>query len=125
MPRRSPERQAPKATHRNVLHLRLDDDLRAKLQREADRHQTPLLREIRNRLLDSLERDDRSRMADLIQSMQMHWARIPARDERIRLDEMIVQALAHADDLAKIKTLAREWLKMYATERQQTEEKKS
>lgn len=92
---------------RNVIHLRFDDQTRARLQREADRHHLTLVAEIRARVLDSFDRDRVRRLDAVSQSLEINWARFAARFLRMDLGDQLADAVARDDDPHSIKTLAR------------------
>jgi len=92
---------------RNVLHLRVDEHLRQRLQQAADEHRIPLVAEIRLRLADSFTRGDVVRTVDdAVMSMKINWERYAARHLRIDLGDQLADAVVAGDD-SKAKTLAR------------------
>jgi hypothetical protein len=94
-------------TSRNVIHLRFDDATRDRLQQEADRHHLTLVAEIRARVLDSFDRDIRRGYEDILQSMDVCWARFQARYLRMELGDQLADAITRGDDPQVLKTLAR------------------
>jgi hypothetical protein len=112
--------QKPRQPHRNVLHLRLDEPLRKRLQKAADAHRFPLVREIRHRLEDSLdsiaEREDRRGFRDIRLDMEICWARFSARFLRMDLADQLADAVVKGGDLDRAKTLARLIVEHRATE---------
>jgi hypothetical protein len=106
--------------HRNVIHLRLDEPLRARLQQEADRHRFPLVREIRYRLEDSLdsvaEREDKRGFRDIRLDMEICWHRFSARFLRMELADQLADAVVKEDPPDRIKALARLLIEHRATE---------
>jgi hypothetical protein len=93
--------------HRNVLHLRLDDDLRHKLQQAADHRRIPLIRELRNRLLDSFGEDNKRGFLDILLDMQVCWARFPARYLSREFADQLADAVMAGEDTRRLKHLAR------------------
>jgi hypothetical protein len=116
MPRKP---RMPQQPHRNVLHVRLDDALRQQLQQAADRRRIPLVRELRNRLLDSFGQDDNRNLSDLTLDMQICWARFSARFLSRDLADQLAEAVMAGEDAGRLKNLARLILETRATEQRQ------
>jgi hypothetical protein len=112
-------RRQPQPSHRNVIHLRLPEDLHAQIQRAADQHHVSATAEVRTRLLASFEDDRRRGLERITTDLQVCWARFSARFLRLQLDEELVAELAGAQDPEKIKTLARLWLEHRTIEQRQ------
>jgi hypothetical protein len=111
----------PRQAQRNVLHLRLDEALHQRLQREADRHRFTLTNEVRVRLLDSLDSDIRRILDEIILDMKTCWARYVARFLRMELGDQLADAVAKNEDPGRIKTLARLIIEHRATEQRTSE----
>jgi hypothetical protein len=108
MPRNPSQPPQPRQPPRNVnvIHLRFDEGLRQRLQREADRHHFTLTNEIRVRLLDSFDRDVARGLDDLRRDMDICWHRFSARFLRMELSDQLADAVAGGNS-EKAKTLAR------------------
>jgi hypothetical protein len=106
----------PQQAHRNVIHLRLDEGLRQRLQREADRHRFTLTNEIRVRLLDSFDRDIMRGLDNSILDMQTCWGRFSARFLRMDLGDQLADAVVKSEDPNRIRVLAQLIIKHRATE---------
>jgi hypothetical protein len=92
---------------RNVLHLRVDEQLRQRLQQAADEHRITLVAEIRLRLGDSFTHGDVVHTVDeAARSMKVCWERYSARYLRMDLGDQLADAVVAGDD-NKAKTLAR------------------
>jgi hypothetical protein len=98
-------RQPPRSD--NVVHLRLDEGLRQRLQREADKHHFTVTNEIRVRLLDSFDRDVARGLDDIRRDIDICWHRFSARFLRMELADQLADAVAKDADPGKIKTLSR------------------
>jgi hypothetical protein len=109
----------PQQPHRNVLHLRLDEGLRQQLQQAADQRRVPLVRELRNRLIDSFGQDDKRGFHDLLLDMQICWARYPARFLSRELADQLADAVMAGEDAAQLKNLARLIIETRGTELRQ------
>lgn len=110
----------PQAPYLQVIHIRIRDELRRKLEREAKKHGFPLNNEIRIRLEDSFARGDARRtIDDAAMDMQICWERYSARFLRLDLEEQLAEAIVRSDDLTQIQTLARLWLQHRADEQRQ------
>jgi hypothetical protein len=110
----------PQQPRHHVIHIRIRDELRRKLEREAFKHHFSLNNEIRIRLEDSFTRGDALRTVDdAAMDMQVCWARFSARFLRLELEERLAEEIARGEDLTKIKTLAKLWLERRATEQRQ------
>jgi len=92
------------------INLRLREDLRRQLEAAAKQRNATLSNEIRWRLEDSFKQDTLRVLEDVGYDMQVCWARFSARHLRLDLEKELVEELARADDLAKVKTLAQLWL---------------
>jgi hypothetical protein len=106
------QKTTTKSPHSNILHIRLDEQLREKLQKSADAHRFPLVREIRHRLIDSLDlatEEERQRRIEVnIANMEICWHRYGARHLRIDLaDELADEIIKDESVPEKIKNLAR------------------
>jgi hypothetical protein len=98
--------------------LRIRERLRARLEHEAQRHRFSLNNEIRIRLEDSFERRDAVRsLSDVVDDLQINWARFSARFLRLDLEQQLAEAITQTNDLEKIRTLARLWLRHREQER--------
>ena len=105
------------------VNLRIRETLRAKLERAAHQHRFSLNNEIRLRLEDSFERHDIARaLSDIVDDLQINWARYGHRFLRLRLEDELAEAIARTNDLAQIRTLARLWLNHRDQERRLVEE---
>jgi hypothetical protein len=93
--------------HRNTLHLRLDDELRARLQEAADAHRFPLIREIRHRLIDSFDTPNKRRYETIAQEIEILLVRLGALCVDIGLAKQLAEAVANDADTKEIKDLAR------------------
>jgi hypothetical protein len=96
---------------RHVIHMRLDEPLRQRLQQAADTHRRPLVREIRYRLEDSLdailEREDKRGFREIREDMEICWARFSTRFLRMELAEELADAVMKGEDADRIKRVAR------------------
>ena len=102
--------------HRNVLHLRLDEQLRAQLQEAADAHRFPLIREIRHRLIDSFDTTNKRQLENIVQDMEINWLRFSARHLRMDLGDQLADAVANNESPKKIKALAQLIIKRRAAD---------
>jgi hypothetical protein len=93
--------------HRNVLHLRLDEQLRARLQEAADAHRFPLIREIRHRLLDSFDTANKRRFENIAEDIEINLLRLGALVVQMDLGRQLADAVANDESPKKIKDLAR------------------
>jgi hypothetical protein len=100
-------KQTPQPSHRNVIHLRIDESLRERLQQAADTHRCSLVREIRNRLLDSLDDITGRGFEDIRRDMEICWARFSARFLRMELGDQLADAVVKGEEPGRVKTLAR------------------
>lgn len=101
------QKPKPQQPHRNVIHLRIDASLRERLQQAADAHRCSLVRELRNRLLDSLDGVTGRGFEDIRRDMEICWARFSARFLRMELGDELADAVVKGGNPEKIKTLAR------------------
>ena len=115
MPKRKPQQP-----HRNVIHLRLDLPLAQRLQQEADRRRIPVVREIRNRLLDSFEQDIQRGYLALLLDMQACWGRFTARYVSRELADQIADAVMAGADAGQLENLARQIIERRAIEQRQS-----
>ena len=93
--------------HRNVLHLRLDEQLRTQLQQAADAHRFPLIREICHRLIDSFDTANKRRFESLNQDFEINLLRLGALVVQLDLGKQLAEAVANDESPKKIKDLAR------------------
>jgi hypothetical protein len=98
------------------INLRIRETLRARLEREAKRHQFSLNNEIRIRLEDSFNRDATRVLDDIANDMQINWLRYSNRFLLLDLGEQLSNAVA-AGDMPKAESLARLWLRHREQER--------
>jgi hypothetical protein len=96
-----------KSPHHNVLHIRLDEELRARLQEAADAHRFPLIREIRHRLIDSFDTTNKRRYESLNQDFEINVLRLGALVVQLDLGKQLAEAVANDADPKEIKDLAR------------------
>jgi hypothetical protein len=96
-----------KSPHHNVLHIRLDEELRARLQEAADAHRFPLIREIRHRLIDSFDTPNKRRYEIIAQEIEILLVRLGALCVDIGLGKQLAEAVANDADQKEIKDLAR------------------
>jgi hypothetical protein len=101
----------PRQPHEFVqIKLRLREPLRRHLEREAKKHHFTLNNEIRLRLEDSVEKYEVPRaLADLIQDLQLNWARYSNRFIMLTLEDQLATALSRTKD-PEVANLARVWL---------------
>jgi hypothetical protein len=99
------------------LSLRLQEDLRQRLAREADAHRISLSKEIHLRLEDSFQRETVRNLEKIAVDMETCWLRFSARFLRLDLEEVLAQKLAACKELPPdIATAARLWLAHRAQE---------
>jgi len=102
------------------INLRLRNELHRKLKRAAESHHFSVTNEIRIRLEDSFAQRDATRTVDdAAMDMQICWARFSARFLRLELEEKLAEAITRAEDIVKIKTLAKLWLQHRGSEQRQ------
>ena len=92
----------------NVIHLRVDKELRARLQCEAKTHRVTLTAEIRQRLAASLDSRTKRDLEDILQDMQISWALHQNRFTRLELAHALVDAILRGEGPETIKPLAQE-----------------
>jgi hypothetical protein len=102
------------------INLRIREILRAKLEREAQRHRFSLNNEIRIRLEDSLERDATRVLDDIANDMQINWLRYSNRYMLLSLEDDLAAKLAQTKD-PEVASLAKLWLQHRAQERRLTQ----
>jgi hypothetical protein len=105
MPRKPPRPSQP-PPNVNVIHLRLDDGLRQRLQQEADRHRFTVTNEIRVRLLDSFDRDLTRGLDEIRLDMEICWRRFGARFLRMELADQLAEAVVKSESQEQIRALA-------------------
>jgi hypothetical protein len=99
------------------LSLRLQENLRRRLEREAENHRISLSREIHLRLEDSFQRETNRNLEKLIVDMETCWLRFSARFLRLDLEDVLAEKLAACRELPpEIAALARLWLTHRAAE---------
>jgi hypothetical protein len=99
------------------LSLRLQENLRQRLEREALNHRISLSREIHLRLEDSFQRETNRNLEKLVVDMETSWLRFSARFLRLDLEEVLAEKLAACKELPpEIAALARLWLAHRAQE---------
>jgi hypothetical protein len=101
------QKSTKETPHRNTLHLRLDDELRARLQEAADTHRFPLIREIRHRLIDSFDTANKRRHESLNQDLEINVLRLGAIVVQLDLGKQLAEAVANDESPKKVKDLAR------------------
>jgi len=99
--------ETPQPTHRNVIHLRVPEEIIDRLQTAAEAHHTTVVAEIRARLVASFDRDVRTTFADLAHDIAIHWARFTTRFSRVDLGDALAEAVVRNDNPETIKMLAR------------------
>jgi hypothetical protein len=119
MPRKKRTDLVKQSTDLIHINLRMREDLRQQLENAAKQHNATLSNEIRWRLEDSFKRDTLRKLEDITYDMQVCWARFSARFTRLDLEQALVEELKRAEDLAKIKTLAKLWIDHGAEEQHQ------
>jgi len=102
------------------INLRIRETLRAKLEREAQRHHFSLNSEVRLRLEDSFRRDEARSDEDTRDSMQICWHRYANRFLLLSLEDELAAKLAQTTDPA-VASLAKLWLHHREQERRLTE----
>jgi hypothetical protein len=91
------------------VNVRIRENLRRKLEREAKLHRTSLNNEIRLRLEDSFEQGDRRGLDELRRDTEVLLARYAQRITKADLEDGLAQALSRSTDQAVAK-LATAWL---------------
>jgi hypothetical protein len=119
MPRKQLARRVKQPTDLIHINLRMREDLRQQLETAAKQKNATLSNEIRWRIEDSFKADRLRALEDIIYDMQVCWARFSSRYARLDLEKALVEELVRAEDLAKVKTLAKVWLRHSAEEQRQ------
>ena len=119
MPRKKRTDLVKQSTDLIHINLRMREDLRQQLENAAKQHNATISNEIRWRLEDSFKRDTLRNLEDITDSMQICWARYSNRHLRLDLERELAEALTRAEDLAKVKTLAKLWLHHGSEEQRQ------
>jgi hypothetical protein len=119
MPRKKRTDLVKRPTDLVHINLRLREDLRQQLENAAKQKNATLSNEIRWRIESSFSADRLRALEDIIYDMQVCWARFSSRYARLDLEKALVEELMRADDLAKIKTLAKVWLRHGSEEQRQ------
>jgi hypothetical protein len=99
------------------LSLRLQENLRQRLAREAEAHRISLSREIHLRLEDSFQRETNRGLEKIVVDMETCWLRFSARFLRLDLEDVLAEKLTACKELPpEIAALARVWLAHRAQE---------
>jgi HicB family len=100
---------ARKATEIVPIMLRIREDLRRRLEREAKRHRISLNMEMRMRLEDSFEATARRSNESVAADLERNALRLGALVSRLQLSEQLAAKLAETKD-PEIAALAKVWL---------------
>jgi HicB family len=111
---------ARKATDIVPIMLRIREDLRRRLEREATRHKVSLNREMQMRLEDSFEIDARRSNESVAADLETNALRLGALVARMELSEQLAEKLAaKAGEDPEIAALVNAWRMIKRQEGQQ------
>jgi hypothetical protein len=106
-----------KSTEIVPIMLRIREDLRRKLEREAKRHRTSLNAEMNMRLEDSFDQAARRSNESVAADLETNALRLGALVTRLELSEQLAERLAQTND-QEIANLASAWLRIRKQEEQ-------
>jgi hypothetical protein len=104
------------ATETVQVNLRIKEALRRRLEREAEKHQISLNKEMQLRLEDSLRQEAVRGLDDIRADMEAVWLRYSERHLLLSLEDSLAEALSKTKD-REVATLAAAWLHTRAAHR--------